>query len=64
MHNFDDLIYRSTAFTLSALEKFNDKKIESLEKEASTASIKSLEMIHLQKAIFAIGMFSLFESIL
>ena len=64
MHNFDELIYRSTAFTLSALEELNSKEIESFGTGASTTNVKSLQMIQLQKAILAIGMFSLFESIL
>ena len=64
MHNFDDLVYRSTAFTLSALDEVNSKAIKSFGTGASTTNVKSLQMIQLQKAILAIGMFSLFESIL
>lgn len=64
MHNFDDLIYRSTAFTLSALEELEGKVIDSSEQSALLPSVKNLQMIQLQKTIFAIGMFSLFESIL
>lgn len=64
MHSFDDLAYRSTAFTLSALEELNSKIMNSLETGASTASVKGLQMIQLQKTILAIGLFSLFESIL
>lgn len=64
MHNFDDLIYRSTAFTLNALEEISSKVIEELQTSASTIAVKNLQMIQLQKAIIAVGMFSLFESIL
>jgi len=64
MHDFGDLVYRGTAFTLNALEELNSKVIESLKTSASTISVKNLQMIQLQKAILAIGMFSLFESIL
>jgi hypothetical protein len=64
MHRFDELVYRSTAFTLSALEKLNSEVIEELQTGASRVSVMNLQMIQLQKAIISIGIFSLFESIL
>lgn len=64
MLNFDDLVYRGTASTLNALEELNNKVIEPLKISASTINLKNLQIIQLQKAILAIGMFSLFESIL
>ena len=64
MYNFEDLVYRSTAFTLNALEQVNSKVIESLTTSASTIAVKNLQMIQLQKAILAVGMFSIFDSIL
>jgi len=64
MHKFENLIYRSTAFTLSALEETNLKIIEALQTSGSTILVKNLQMIQLQKAIFAIGMFSMFDAIL
>lgn len=64
MHNFDELVYRSTLFTLNALEEMNSKVVVSLQAGASTIAVKNLQMIQLQKAIIAIGMFSLFESML
>ncbi|HRN46449.1 MAG TPA: hypothetical protein PKW69_00335 [Niabella sp.] len=64
MPHFDDLAYRSTSFTLNALEELNSKIMDELQTSASTISVKNLQMIQLQKAIIAIGMFSLFESIL
>jgi hypothetical protein len=64
MHKFDELVYRSTAFTLNALEKLSSDVIEELQTGASTISVKNLQMIQIQKAIIAIGMFSLFESIM
>jgi hypothetical protein len=64
MHSFEDLIYRSTAFTLSALEETNSKIIEALQTSASTVLVKNLQMIQLQKTIFSIGMFSMFDAIL
>jgi hypothetical protein len=65
MHSFDDLIYRSTVFNLNILEEANSKIIiEELQISGSTVAVKNLQMIQLQKVIIAVGMFSLFESIL
>jgi hypothetical protein len=64
MHSFDELIYRSTVFNLKALEEANSTLREELQKSSSTIYIKNLQMIQLQKAIIAVGMFSLFESII
>ncbi|RKS90318.1 hypothetical protein BC952_2699 [Flavobacterium limicola] len=64
MHLFDDLIYRSTAFTLNVLAETRAKVIEELQTGGSTIAVKNLQMIQLQKAIIAVGMFSLFESML
>ncbi len=64
MHNFDDLVYRGTSFTLRELKDANSKVIEELQTSGSTIAVKNLQMIQLQKAILAIGMFSLFDSIL
>ncbi|OKL39758.1 hypothetical protein [Pontibacter flavimaris] len=64
MHSFDDLIYRSIAFTLNALEEANSKILHELQTGASTIAVKNLQMIQLQKVILATGMFSMFESIL
>jgi hypothetical protein len=64
MHNFDDLVYRGTSFTLNALKEVNSKVIEELQTRGSTIAVEDLQMIQLQKAILAIGLFSLFDSIL
>ena len=64
MFDFDELIYIGAAFTLNALEKLNSKVIEELQTSGSTVAVKNLQMVQLQKAILAIGMFSLFESML
>lgn len=64
MHNFDELVTRCTAFTLTSLDEVNSKVLKSLETGASTIAVKNLQMIQLQKTILSIGMFSLFESIL
>lgn len=64
MHQLSELVYRSTAFSLSALYEVESKVIEQLQTSGSTSLVKTLQMIQLQKAIIAIGMFSLFDSIL
>jgi len=64
MHDFEDLIYRSALFTLDVLEDTNSKIIEELQTSGSKILVKNLQMIRLDKAIFAIGMFSIFDAIL
>jgi hypothetical protein len=64
MHRFTDLVDRSTAFTLAALREANERTTDALQTSAATSLVKTLQMIQLQKAILAVGMFSLFEAIL
>ena len=64
MHNFPDLVDRCTGFTLEALREANEKTINAMQEKASQGLVVTLQMIQLQKAIFAIGMFSLFEAML
>lgn len=62
MHRFDDLIYRSTSFTLNAINATNEKITDALQTSGSTILVKNLQMIQLQKAIYAVGMFSIFDA--
>jgi len=64
MHSFDSLINLGTSFTLKALDELHAESIETLQTSARTSEVKKLQMIKLQKVVMAIGMFSLFESIL
>ena len=64
MHNFVDLIYRSTVFTLNALNEIHLKTFDELQTCGSTSAIKNSQMIQLQKVILATGMFSIFEAVL
>lgn len=64
MHRFTDLAGRSVNFSLSVLKEANDKIIEALQTSAATPLVKNLQMIQLQKAITAVGVFSMFEAIL
>lgn len=64
MHSFAELIDHCTAFTLNALAKTNEKVADELQASAATRLVKALQMIQLQKAISAVGMFSIFEAML
>ena len=64
MHNYDELVYHGTSFTLNGLNEVNSKAVKMLETSGSTIAVKTLQMIQLQKIVLAVGMFSLFDSIL
>ena len=64
MHRFSELVDNCTAVTLEALRQANERSLEALQTSAATPLVKALQMIQLQKAITAVGMFSLFEAIL
>jgi hypothetical protein len=64
MHTFTELVDRCTGFTLDALGRAERKLIEDLQTSAATHLVKSLQMVQLQKAISAVGMFSMFEAVL
>src|ERR1700753_1019315 len=63
MHSFADLVYRSTSFALSSLKQAEDEIIEALQTSGATRHVKNLQMIQLHRAVVAVGIFSLFESI-
>ena len=62
MHEFTELIYKCTSFSLSSLNKVNSEIIQELESSASTNLVKNLQMINLHKTVLAVGMFSIFEA--
>lgn len=64
MHRFSELIDRCTAFTLIALAKTNEEVADELQTSAATRLVKDLQLVQLQKAISAVGMFSMFEAML
>jgi hypothetical protein len=64
MHTFTEIVDRCTAFTLEALKEANERTMNALQTGSATALVKALQMVQLQKAILAIGMFSLFEAML
>jgi hypothetical protein len=64
MHNFTNLVDRCAAFTLGALGAAQEKTIDALNDSGATTFVKALQMVQLQKAISAVGMFSIFEAML
>jgi hypothetical protein len=64
MHCFDQLVYRGTSFTLKAIKEEKSKARNGLQINGASSAVKDLQMLELQKAFLAIGMFSMFESIL
>lgn len=64
MHDFTELVELSTNFNLKTLEGVEVQVVAELQSNAPTQSVKILQMIQMQKAIMAVGMFSIFESIL
>lgn len=64
MHEFNELVQRSTAFSLGALDEAQQRTVDALQTSAATTLVKTLQMVQLQKAISAVGMFSTFDAIL
>lgn len=62
MHEFDELIQHCTAFSLEALGAAEQRAVEALETSDATGLVKALQMVQLQRVIFAVGMFSIFEA--
>lgn len=64
MHEFSDLAYRCSVFTLNSLKEVEEKTIEALQKSGATSLVKTLQMTRLERTILAVGMFSVFEALL
>lgn len=62
MHRFTELVDRCVAFTLRALRDAHERTTDALQTSAATQLVKTLQMIQLQKAIVAVGIFALFEA--
>jgi hypothetical protein len=62
MHAFDELVEHGMEFSLAALNEAYRKVAEALETSAATRLVKALRMVQLQKAVLAVGMFSIFEA--
>ena len=64
MHSFSELLHMCSVFTLTTLKEVEDKTIEGIQTSAATSLVKTLQMIRLDKVIFAVGIFSVFEALL
>lgn len=62
MHEFTELIYRCTRFSLDSLNRVNDEIVKDTESSGATVLVKNLQMINVTKAVLAVGMFSIFEA--
>lgn len=61
MHDFNDLITKTTILTIDALNHQRDNLLK-LNDNHTTSNVKFLQMIALQKAIFVTGMFAIFDA--
>jgi hypothetical protein len=64
MHSFSDLAYRCSLFTTDSLNDVEEKTVEALQTSGATSLVKTLQMARLDRIIFAVGMFSVFEALL
>jgi len=62
VHEFVDLLERGTLFTLGCLENHQTSALEQLQSGARTSDVKSLQMVNLQKAVIAVGVFAIVEA--
>ena len=64
MHAYDELAEHGMEFSLAALNEAYEKVVEALQTSAATRLVKALQIVQLQKAVLAVGMFSMFEATL
>lgn len=62
MHRFSELIEKCSSFTITSLNEIENKAIETLQTSGSASAVKSLQMVNMEKTIFLVGMFSIFEA--
>lgn len=62
MHNYYELINHGVNFNLKALDEQYSKAMKLINKNPNRSNVMALQMVNLQKAIIAIGIFSMFES--
>ncbi|EGT0039584.1 hypothetical protein HIJ85_12985 [Cronobacter sakazakii] len=62
MHQFYELAYRCTGFTLTMLDEIHKKVELEMSEMATTRQVKTLQALNLQKVIQAVGVFSIFEA--
>jgi hypothetical protein len=62
MHNFEDLIERGAHFMLSTINAAELEVLKRLETGAAKGDVIALQMLQLQRAVLAVGMFSMLEA--
>lgn len=62
MHQFTELAYRCTNFSLDAINEAYKKSEKNLYETEATTCVKSLQALNLQRMIHAVGLFSVFEA--
>jgi hypothetical protein len=62
MHNFSELVERSTVFAISNLKRVEAQVHEALQTSGATSLVKTLQMLSLHRAVNSVGMFSLFDA--
>jgi hypothetical protein len=62
MHKFSELVQQTTTFTLNAVKTAWQASTDRLEATADTQYVKALQILQLQKAISAVGMFAMFDA--
>lgn len=64
MHSFDELAHYCTEYMLGSLQQSQQSVEAELQTSGATRLVRALQMIQLQKAISAIGVFSMFDAML
>ena len=62
MHRFDELVQRGAEFSLAAYRAASDGIAKESDTSGASRLVKALQMLQLQKAVLAVGMFSIFEA--
>lgn len=62
MHQFNELAYRCTYFSLRMINEAYDETMNELSETGSTPPVKILQALNLQKMIHIVGLFSIFEA--
>ncbi|SUG49801.1 Uncharacterised protein [Salmonella enterica subsp. arizonae] len=62
MHQFNELAYRCTYFSLRVINEAYDETMNELSETGSTPLVKILQALKLQKMIHIVGLFSIFEA--
>lgn len=62
MHQFPELAYICTYFSLRVINEDYEKTVNELSETGSSPPVKNLQALNLQRMIHAVGLFSIFEA--